>query len=125
VKLSNSALENNSFRFVVGNVGTKVDNQMKVGSVEETVTSAVTRRESMPVKSHSAVARSEVPSENIIDLQRRVAGLLPIRVDRAGSRDRVLPSRDRLSSTKTRTCHFITVADKRLSYEKLGMNLML
>ncbi|HEX7795722.1 MAG TPA: carboxypeptidase-like regulatory domain-containing protein [Vicinamibacterales bacterium] len=67
--------------FVVGKVGTKVDIQMKVGSVEETVTVSSNSPRVDTVESHSAVARSEAPSENVIDLQRRVAGVLPIRVD--------------------------------------------
>jgi hypothetical protein len=73
--------------FVVGNVGTRVDIQMQIGSLEETVTVTASTPRVDPWDPHTAVDRSEPPSQNIIDLQRRVAGVLPVRVDvpRAGT----------------------------------------
>jgi hypothetical protein len=68
--------------FVVGDIGHKADITLTVGSMEETVTVSgasprVNRNPDQKV----------APSQNVIDLQRRVAGVLPIRVDvpRAGS----------------------------------------
>jgi hypothetical protein len=60
---------------------------MKIGSLEETVTVTGNSPRVDPWDPHNAVDRSEPPSQNIIDLQRRVAGVLPIRVDvpRAGT----------------------------------------
>jgi len=84
-------------RFIVGDSGEKVDIVMELGSVAETVTVTaaspridqldrfVWRVEEPPVRNN--VDQKESPSQNVINLQRRVAGLLPIRVDvpRAGT----------------------------------------
>ena len=63
----------------------QVDFALRVGSVEETVTVSG----DTPAASSSKTAESErpaPPSQNVIDLQRKAAGVLPVRVDvpRAG-----------------------------------------
>jgi hypothetical protein len=72
--------------FVVGDIGHKVDIMMRVGSLEETAT--VSGASPQVSQSASAlVPQKDTPSQNVINLQRRVAGVLPIRVDvpRAGT----------------------------------------
>jgi hypothetical protein len=75
-----------STSFVMGNVGHRVDIQMRVGSLEESVTVSgnsprVDRR------ARAEADQKAPPSQNVINLQRRVAGVLPVRVDvpRAGT----------------------------------------
>ena len=75
-----------SASFVVGQVGNKADILLSVGSLAETVTVTA----SSPRIERSARAEADQkapPSQNVINLQRRVAGVLPVRVDvpRAGT----------------------------------------
>jgi hypothetical protein len=60
---------------------------MQVGSVAETLTVTASTPRVDTSDPHTAANRSEPPSQNIIDLQRRVAGVLPIGVEvpRAGT----------------------------------------
>ncbi len=68
--------------FVVGDIGHKADITLTVGSMEETVTVS-----GASPRGNRNPDQKVAPSQNVIDLQRRVAGVLPIRVDvpRAGS----------------------------------------
>jgi hypothetical protein len=69
--------------FVVGRIGHRMDITLNVGSLAESVT--VTG--SSPAVHTARQAQKEEPSQNVINLQRRVAGVLPIRVEvpRAGT----------------------------------------
>jgi Carboxypeptidase regulatory-like domain len=75
-----------SASFVVGNVGHMADIEMRVGSLEESVTVSG----NSPRVGRSARAEADQktpPSQNVINLQRRIVGVLPVRVDvpRAGT----------------------------------------
>jgi hypothetical protein len=109
--------------FVVGNIGTRVDIQMKIGSLEETITVTASTPRVDPWDPHTAIEASH---------PRRTSSTFSVAwreccrsasTCRAPGRRTIF--RERRSLTKTRTCHFTTVAGKRMSYERLGMNLML
>jgi hypothetical protein len=82
-QLSGFRTESRSFAF--DQTSTRVDFVMRVGSVEETVTVAGQTPQGYAAKSQDAL-KVVPPSQNVIELQRRAAGVLPVRVDvpRAG-----------------------------------------
>ena len=71
--------------FVVGEIGHRVDIVMSVGTVTEALT--VTGQSPSGRSARAEADQKVAPSQNVINLQRRVAGVLPIRVDvpRAGT----------------------------------------
>jgi hypothetical protein len=75
-----------SASLVVGNVGHKVDILMRVGALEETI-SVSGNSPRIDRSARTEAEQKAPPSQNVINLQRRVAGVLPVRVDvpRAGT----------------------------------------
>ena len=82
-QLAGFRTESRSFAF--DQTATQVNFVMRVGALEETVTVAAQTPQASVAKSQDAL-RALAPSQNVIDLQRRAAGVLPVRVDvpRAG-----------------------------------------
>ena len=71
--------------FVVGDIGHKVTRHDEGGSVEETVTVVARLHRSVKARERWCLRKTRLPK--MINLQRRVAGVLPIRIDvpRAGT----------------------------------------
>ena len=82
-QLAGFRTESRSFAF--DQTATQVNFVMRVGGVEETVTVAGQTPQGYVAKSQDTL-KVMAPSQNVIDLQRRAAGVLPVRVDvpRAG-----------------------------------------
>jgi hypothetical protein len=82
-QLSGFRTESRSFAF--DQTSTRVNFVMQVSGVEETVTVSAQTPQGYAAKSQDTL-KVAPPSQNVIDLQRRAAGVLPVRVDvpRAG-----------------------------------------